>query len=163
MEQLKFSLGFNEKADFNLYEEYWNDYGYFTTYKIYASPKLTNEKDVYIGYINIMEKGQKEGSKWLQLEIGKGAIFDELPPSFYSMATNITMYEQLSKLLPPQQWLNFIEALHLIMGKDKYYEQVKKDRCFHTSLLRNVRSFEECEEELIKAQIIMTSNLDINK
>ena len=101
--------------------------------------------------------------EWLKLEIGKGAIFDELPPSFYSMATNITMYEQLSKLLNPQQWLNFIEALHLIMGKDKYYEQVKKDRCFHTSLLRNVRSFEECEEELIKAQKIMTSNLDTNK
>ena len=163
MERLKFSLGYNENAEFNLYEEYWNDFGYFTNYKIYASPKLTNEKDVHIGYIHILEKGQAVGSKWLQLEIGKGVIFDELPASFYAMSTYLEMYEHLSQLLTPQQRLNFIEALHLIMGKDKYYEQVKKDRCFHTSLLRNFQSFEQCEETLIKAQNILMSSPNISE
>ena len=87
-----------------------------------------------------MEKGQRGGSKWLQLEIGKGAVFEELPSTFCAMSTHTVLYENLSKLLTQEQWLNFIKALHLIMGKDKYYEQVKKDRCFHTSLLRNVPS-----------------------
>ena len=126
MERLKFSLGFNENADFNLYEENWNDYGFHTCYKIYASPKLTNEENIHLGQIHIMQKEQERGDKWLQLEIGKGAIFDELPTSFYSMSTHLAMYENLAKLLTPQQWPNFIEALHLIMGKDKYYEQIKR-------------------------------------
>ena len=163
MERLKFTIGTNENADFHLREEHWNDYGFCTLYKIFASKKLTNENDIYLGNIHIMEKGQRGGDKWLQITMGKGATFEELPASFYSMSTELTMYEHLLFLLTPQQRTNFIEGLHMIMGQDKNYEKVKNDKCFNTSLLRMFSSFEECERVLSKAKEIMECNLDVCK
>ena len=68
MDKLTFTCDIRNKANADFFITYdrnnwnWNDYGYYTSYLIYATPKITpNRKEILMGWVQIIDKHQKTG------------------------------------------------------------------------------------------------------
>ncbi len=131
-EKISFTCDPNSKSDADFYITYkrelwnWNDLGYYISYLIYATPKITpNKKEVLLGDIGIYNPHQ-EWAKHDCLEnslreSGNYSLFHELPESFASriFEKEATM---LWMLLDSEQRKEFIIAMHLILDKDSLYQ-----------------------------------------
>ena len=90
-------------ADFYLEVDDWNDYNYYTTYHLHATKKLTKTKNIYLGSIGVLKKGQEEKERrLLSEEIKKGLLdnpFEKLPKNYCSISFSLDLYRGLYKLL----------------------------------------------------------------
>ena len=88
-------------ADFYLEMDDWNDFGYYTTYHLHATKKLTGTDNVYLGMINILKKSQKEGDmRLLDKDIKRGKLdnpFDKIPNDYCAISFSLELYRGLYK------------------------------------------------------------------
>lgn len=132
----------DEGADFFLEQDDWNDFWYYTTYHLHATPKLTDAKSQYLGVIKILKIGQDVNqNRILQKELKsehKSLIFSELPPNYYSISFSLDLYRGLAKLLSEEQRKLFVKSMRLILKKNSdYYKIVKAEPAFENSFLRS--------------------------
>ena len=101
-----------DDADFLIEEDGWNDYSFHVLYHLHATDRLTNNGNVYLGYIKIMKMGQ-DMYEFFQLrsELGKELLFDALPEGFVSLTTSVELYQPLFRLLKAEQRHEFAERV----------------------------------------------------
>lgn len=130
----------DKEIDFYLEESDWDDFGYSTLYCLHATNALTGKgKNEYLGNLRIMKKGQTKGDIHLlrKLYNNNNLTFTELPDIFVSLTFSIDIFQGLNRLLNADKRKEFIQALHLILGKDSLYlKDLIEDDCFINSLLR---------------------------
>ena len=146
-----------DDADFFIEENDWNDYSYYVTYHLHATPHITHKKTLYLGYIKIMLKGQKSGEyNLLRKAFSPHVVFEELPDGFVSLTQSIDVFEGLNHLLDAQQKKDFVSQMHLILSSDndEYYAMVEGEPALEKGLLRDssMQSF-----SLAKGREIMLS------
>lgn len=129
-------------ADFYIEMDDWNDYNYFTTYHLHATKKLTKTKNVYLGSISILKKGQKEGeSRLLANAIKNGMLsnpFEKLPDGYCSISFSLDLYRGLYKFLDNRRRQKIVRSLKMILSdRDRLYEEFKDEPGFEKSLLRS--------------------------
>ena len=131
----------DNKVDFLLEYDYWNDYSYRTTYHVHATSKLTRKGTRYLGFIKIMKKGQTtlDSSLLKHLYQDKGGVFSQLPDDFVSVSFSLELYQSIVHLLESQDLrLEFATALRMLFdAEDPRYPEYSFDECFTTSLLRD--------------------------
>jgi len=127
-----------EEADFILHESVWDDYGYKTTYSIVASHVILNSKnDEEIGHICITKVGQGMGKNILSDVLVNEDVIDELPSEFVSFIRDVKIVDNLFCILDQEERDSFRKSMHIIVDENEYYQLVKRDDCFNTSLLRS--------------------------
>lgn len=129
-------------ADFYLEVDDWNDYNYYTTYHLHATKKLTKTKNIYLGSIGVLKKGQEEKERrLLSEEIKKGLLdnpFEKLPKNYCSISFSLDLYRGLYKLLDTRSRQRIVNSLRMILSvEDKLYSEFKDEPGFDVSLLRN--------------------------
>lgn len=168
MRKLKFCVhGLNQpyhhydETDFILHENVWDDFCYRTTYSIVATPRLLHTNYSYeIGMISIIRKGQDEGKNVLSdYLLGKECLIEELPKDFVSISRDSMLCKRLFCILTPEERDDFISSLHFILGDDVYMEIIRIDKCFNTSVLRNI-DYSELLDSLRLSSQLMRSELN---
>lgn len=134
-------LKIKNDVDFLVEESDWNDYGYYTSYCIHATPKISKKKEIfYLGSIKIMRVGQNKNESNLLRKrfIKENLTFTELPKDFASLSLDVDFYENLQLILRrPDEREAFAGALNMILGVDSpMYVMLQNDDCFLDSLLR---------------------------
>lgn len=127
-------------ADFLLEENDWNDYGFYVTYHLHATPNLTKKGTVYLGYIKIMKRGQELGEYDLLRRVFQHSLeFSELPQDFVSLSQSLDVYEGLNQYLTGDQKRQFVKQMHLILSdtNDEYYSLVEGEPALEKGLLRD--------------------------
>ncbi len=129
-------------ADFYLEMDDWNDFGYYTTYHLHATKKLTGTDNVYLGMINILKKSQKEGDmRLLDKDIKRGKLdnpFDKIPNDYCAISFSLELYRGLYKYLNPKQRNDFVRDMRMVLSTEEYrYRNFKDESGFCVSLLRN--------------------------
>lgn len=126
MEPLRFACSLQtEDVDFRIiYDRYdstcnWNDFGYFSYYKLYADGAITSNKLIFLGWIHISSTKQEQGVKNYVGQIMGREPFFSLEDSFYSAITNVEVAQKLFMLLSPEQRNSFISALNLSVHFDE--------------------------------------------
>ena len=132
----------SDGADFFLEKDYWNDYSFYTTYHLHATPKLTRGKSQYLGVIKILKLGQKENqSDVLTKELNQKnlpTIILELPDDFYSISFSLDLYRGLKKYLNEKERRRFVKSMRMILDMEStYYRDVKNEMAFQVSFLRD--------------------------
>ena len=126
-----------DDADFYLEENNWNDYYYYVLYHLHATKRLTGTKNICLGYVRIMRKGQQKNEQHLLMGKFQRNVFRELPPDFVSFTLEYDLYKWLS-FRPVEERQALANQLHFIISKDSpYYVMVKDDDCFQVALLRD--------------------------
>lgn len=127
------------KAHFLIEENDWNDYMFFVTYHLHATPLITQEETRYLGYIKIMKIGQAEKDIYLlNKTLGGYADFEELPEDFVSMTQSLDVFGSLNMFLNAHQKKDFVRQMHLILSDhDEYYKMAIGQPAFEKGLLRD--------------------------
>lgn len=126
----------DERADFFLEKDNWNDYSYRTQFHVHVTAKITGDYNRYLGPVSIMRYGQ--GLYEYPLEDTVNAVyFRELPEDFCSLSFSLDLFSGLARYLNGEDRDDFVRAMHLIVDRESpYYERAKEEECFKTSLLR---------------------------
>ena len=127
-------------AHFLIEENDWNDYGYYVTYHLHATPLVTSKKTLYLGYIKIMRKGQGTGMSHLLRDVFGGyKDFNGLPEDFVSLTQSIEVFEGLNDLLNGEEKREFVKQMHLILSDrdDEYFSLVEGEPALLNGLLRD--------------------------
>lgn len=133
MEPLKFVCSKESTKDADFRIEYynpknWNDYGFFTRYRLFAEPSITGSKEVLVGTIKIAAtEQQKDVEDYLSSLMG-AAPFERIDGTCYSVIAEEIVARKLFVLLTPEQRTNLIEALNLSAILD--YDVFQKARSF---------------------------------
>lgn len=126
-------------AHFLIEENDWNDYMFYVTYHLHATPLVTLEETRYLGYIKIMKIGQAEKDIYLlNKTLGGYADFEELPENFVSMTQSLDVFGSLNMFLNAPQKKDFVRQMHLILSDhDEYYKMAIGQPAFEKGLLRD--------------------------
>ena len=128
-------------VDFYVETDYWNDYGFCTTYHLHASKRLTGGKTSYLGSMNIMKVGQTTNDANLLGQIFSQAegVFTKLPEDYFMVSFSLELFKGVSLLLKSKEdRMLFLESLNVMFDSSHpLYETVKNQECFTSSVLRN--------------------------
>lgn len=127
-------------AHFLIEENDWNDYGFYVTYHLHATPLITSKKTEYLGYIKIMRKGQSAAESYLlEKVLGGYKEFNGLPDNFVSLTQSTEVFDGLNALLTGEQKKEFVRQMHLILSDhdDVYYSLVEGEPALTNGLLRD--------------------------
>lgn len=131
----------NGNVDFYVETDYWNDYGYCTTYHLHASKRLTGEKTQYLGAMSIMRAGQtvQDANLLGQMFSSSGGDFNQLPKDLFMMSFSLELFKGVSLLLKSKEdRMLFLRSLNVMFDSSHpMYETVKYQDCFKNSVLRN--------------------------
>ena len=131
----------NGDVEFYVETDYWNDYGYCTTYHLHASKRLTGEKTQYLGAMSIMMVGQNihEANLLGKMFSSSGDEFDQLPENFFMVSFSLELFKGVSLLLKSKEYrMLFLRSLNVMFDSSHpLYEKVKYQDCFRNSVLRN--------------------------
>ena len=120
-----------DNADFRI-EYYnpkkWNDYGYFTRYRLFAQSSITGGDEILIGLIKISSIGQQKDDEDYLSSIMGDAPFENIDDTCFSVISEENAARKLFVLLSPEQRSNLIEALNLNAILD--YDIFQKARAF---------------------------------
>ncbi|WP_342540346.1 hypothetical protein MHI39_23715 [Heyndrickxia sp. FSL K6-6286] len=117
------------KSGFHLVSDNWNDYGFYTLYKLFYLDINLNETE--IGFVKIGYKGQEEGSTVLPNS------FDNIPDGFFSLGQSVSFYSELRKL-GDEVRLKCLIGLKDIAYNNQLYDEVIEEEVVKTSLLRQL-------------------------
>lgn len=128
-------------VDFYVETDYWNDYGFCTTYHLHASTRLTGSKTSYLGSMNIMKVGQTTNDANLLGKIFSltEGVFTKLPEDYFMVSFSIELFKGVSLLLKSKEdRMLFLQSLNVMFDSSHpLYETVKNQDCFTNSVLRN--------------------------
>lgn len=153
----------DDRADFFLEKNDWNDYSYLTQFHLHATSKITGDSNEYLGPISIMRYGQSTNEYPLEDAVGNEYL-SELPEDFCSLSFSLDLFAGLARYLNLGNRIEFVRRMHLILDMESpYYERAKDDECFNTSLLRGA-SMDSFALEKGKSLIYNTGQLyDLHK
>lgn len=125
------------KPGFHLVRDGWNDYGFYTLFKLYYLNKDLIETE--LGFVKIGHKGQTEiGHKG---QTGGNTVldmaFDGVPDDYFSLGQSVNYYSEIRKLGDNVRIECLMGLNDLAYFKDKY-EEVKNEAVFNTSLMRGI-------------------------
>lgn len=123
MEPLRFACSYKPKdVDFRIIysnPSNWNDYGYYTRYKLYADGPIAGNNLIFLGWIHISSTKQSQNEvDYVGKIMGKEPFFT-LEDSFYSAILDAEVAQKLFMLLSPEQRSNFLSALNLSVHLDE--------------------------------------------
>lgn len=128
-------------VDFYVETDYWNDYGFCTTYHLHASKRLTRGKTSYLGSMRIMKVGQTTNDANLlgMIFSPTGGVFTKLPEDYFMVSFSLELFKGVSLLLKLQKdRIMFLQSLNVMFDSSHpLYETVKNQDCFNSSVLRN--------------------------
>ena len=131
----------NGDVEFYVETDYWNVYGYCTTYHLHASKRLTGEKTQYLGAMSIMMVGQNihEANLLGKMFSSSGDEFDQLPENFFMVSFSLELFKGVSLLLKSKEYrMLFLRSLNVMFDSSHpLYEKVKYQDCVRNSVLRN--------------------------
>lgn len=116
-------------AGFHLVKDNWNDFGFYTLYKLFYLDDSLNETE--IGFVKIGHRGQEEGHTQLPLS------FKKIPDDYFSLGLNMSYYSTLREL-GAEVRLECLNGLNDIAFNENIYNEVIDERVVYTSLLREV-------------------------
>lgn len=126
-----------DDADFYLEESDWNDFGYYVSYCLHATKRLTDSDNLFLGYVRIMKAGQQTIEKYLIRTQTVANTFCELPENYVSISFDYNLFKWLS-FQDVELRQSLAKGLHLILNEESpYYLLVKDDPCFLKALLRD--------------------------
>ena len=147
----------NADVEFYVETDYWNDYGYCTTYHLHASKLLTGDKTTYLGAMNIMKVGQTTNDVNLlgQIFSPTGGVFSELPEDYFMVSFSLELFKGVSLLLRTRdERMLFLKSLNVMFDSSHpLYDTVKDQGCFTESILRNSSTLDSFVQK--KAKQIM--------
>lgn len=128
-------------VDFYVETDYWNDYGYCTTYHLHASKRLTGDKTTYLGSMSIMKVGQTTNDANLlgQIFSPTKGVFSKLPEDYFMVSFSLELFKGVSLLLKLREdRMLFLQSLNVMFDSSHpLYETVRNQECFTSSVLRN--------------------------
>lgn len=117
------------KVGFHLVRDNWNDYNFYTLFKLYY---LNSErKETEIGYVKIGHTGQKSGTTELESE------FSNLKDGYFSVGQDVDFYKTL-RSLGDEIRLDYMISMNDIAYHIDLYENVKKEEVVEVSLFRDI-------------------------
>lgn len=133
MGSLKFVCSKDATSDADFRIEYynpknWNDYGYFTRYRLFAESSITGGGEILVGTIKISSIGQQQGIEDHLSSVMGETPFEKIDDTFYSEIFEENVARKVFVLLTPEQRTNLIDALNLNAILD--YEVFQKARRF---------------------------------
>ena len=151
----------DENADFILLESDWDDYGYRTSYSVFATKKLLNGRhECSIGSIKIIQNKQQGGANILCGKLSKtNGVFEKLPDDFVSITTSHRFYETLFCILSPEERQDFSDSMHLIIKEGGEYMNIVEESLLNSTAFRSC-SREKTFEKLQEAYSLMMSELN---
>ncbi|MED0962370.1 AAA family ATPase [Bacillus paramycoides] len=141
---------------FHLVGDNWNDYGFYTLYKLFYLDE--NSKEFEIGYVKIGFKGQEEG--YTQLPNS----FETLNKGYFSLGQEVTFYSELRKLGDVVR-LECLQGLKDLAYYEDLYDEVINENVVQTSLLRglNVKNIRSQFKRIAHGGAILTDyDFDFN-
>lgn len=117
------------KPGFHLVSDNWNDFGFYTLYKLFYLDEDLTETE--IGYIKIGYKEQQEG--YTDLE----SNFTNLPESYFSLGQDVIFYKTLRNLGDDVR-IQCLTGLHDLAYNPTLYDEVIDEEVVQTSLLRGL-------------------------
>lgn len=121
---------YRNKPGFHLVKDNWNDFGFYTLYKLFH---LDNDlKETEIGYVKIGFKEQKEGQ-----HSNLQDIFDIIPSNYFSLGQSVNYYSKLRRLGDDIR-MDCLIGLNDIAYDEKIYNNAIKEEVVKTSLLREL-------------------------
>lgn len=117
------------KPGFHLVSDNWNDFGFYTLYKLFYLDEDLTETE--IGYIKIGYKEQQEG--YTDLE----SSFTNLPESYFSLGQDVIFYKTLRNLGDDVR-IQCLTGLHDLAYNPTLYDEVIDEEVVQTSLLRGL-------------------------
>jgi len=117
------------KPGFHLVSDNWNDFGFYTLYKLFYLDEDLTETE--IGYVKIGYKEQQEG--YTDLE----SSFANLPKNYFSLGQNVSFYSILRNLGDDAR-IQCLTGLHDLAYNPTLYDEVIDEEVVQTSLLREL-------------------------
>ncbi|BDC58155.1 MULTISPECIES: AAA family ATPase [Bacillus] len=118
---------FRINKGFHLVSDNWNDYGFYTLFKLFYIDDLLHETE--IGHLKIGFRGQEEGATSLPTN------FYELGDEYFSLGFNLDYYSNLRDL-GDEVRIKCLKGLNDIAYNEQIYKQVINEEVVKTSLLR---------------------------
>lgn len=117
------------KEGFHLVSDNWNDYGFYTLFKLFYLDSDLIETE--IGYVKIGYKGQEESHTILK------SAFDKIPAEFFSLGQDVEFYGTLRKLGIDVR-VECLSGLNDLAFLKDMYEEVCEEKVVKESLLRGL-------------------------
>lgn len=117
------------KVGFHLVGDNWNDFGFYTLYKLYYLDK--DLKETEIGLIKIGCKGQEEGATPIS------DSFEKIPDGFFSLGQSVRFYSRLRRLGDDVR-IDCLAGLNDLAYNSKIYDEVIDEEVVKISLLREL-------------------------
>lgn len=118
-----------DEAGFYLVNDNWNDYGFYTLYKLYY--RDIDSKETEIGFVKIGCKNQEEGSTILP------PSFESVPEGYFSLGQEVKFYRRLRRLGDDVR-IKCLMALNDLAYNEELYDEVIDEEVFRVSLLREL-------------------------
>lgn len=143
-------------AGFYLVGDNWNDFGFFTLYKLYYLDEELKETE--IGFVKIGYKGQEEVSTQLPIS------FDKVADGYFSLGQNVKFYSRLRKLGDDVR-IDCLTGLNDLAYDKEIYDDVIDEEVVKTSLLRelNRKTVTKQFRRIAHGGVVLTNyNFDFN-
>ncbi|MDQ0887896.1 putative ATPase [Paenibacillus sp. V4I9] len=144
------------KPGFHLVGDNWNDFGFYTLFKLYYLD--ADLKETEIGFVKIGYKGQEVGATNLPNS------FDELPNGHFSLGQDVKFYSTIRRLGDDIR-IDCLTGLNDLAYDQKLYDEVVDEEVVKTSLLRelNVKTVTKQFRRIAHGGAILTRyNFDFN-
>ncbi|MYL47808.1 AAA family ATPase [Virgibacillus halodenitrificans] len=117
------------KSGFHLVGDNWNDFGFYTLYRLFYINEDLEETE--IGHVKIGYKGQKDG--YIHLT----SSFDNIPDEYFSLGQDVSFYSELRKLGDDLR-IECLTGLNDIAYNKEMYDEVIDEEVVRASLLRDL-------------------------
>ena len=150
MEPLRFTCSkITNTVDFRIVywnPGHWNDYGYYTRYKLIAEKSITGGDPITLGLIKASSIKQEAGEVDCLHRIMGDLIFEKIDESCFVVIFDEEIAKKLFVLLNPEQRQNFMDALNMkiLFDTEVFLRAIKHDAIFGGLFRR------ECAAETIQ-------------
>jgi len=118
-----------ELTGFYLVTDNWNDFGFYTLFKLFYRDK--DSKETELGLVKIGHKGQEEGRTTLP------SSFENVPEGYFSLGQEVKFYRRLRRL-GDEVRIECLRALNDLAYNKELYDEVIEEEVVNTSLLRDL-------------------------
>lgn len=117
------------RAGFYLVVDNWNDFGFYTLFKLFYRDE--DSKETEIGFVKIGCKNQEDGSTILP------SAFEIVPDGYFSLGQDVKFYRRLRRLGDDVR-IECLTALNDLAYNKELYDEVIDERVVSVSLLREL-------------------------
>lgn len=134
-----FALKLKNTDVIHLQPDNWDDYGFVSGFTATLYPQSNIKKAIDIGFVKILKKYQKSGTKTLDLLQEDNLLeFDDLPSGYYSLGQNEEFYQTIRKQgkVFAKRYSEALNDIYFAPEVGYQYENIENPG-FETSLLRS--------------------------